>query len=56
MAGRRGDLERLPGQSARVQRETAVRIRDTGATLAEALPPSGRRGGRRPFRVTTSRR
>ena len=43
VAGRRGDLERLSGQPARVQRETAVRIRDTGATLAEALPPSGGR-------------
>ena len=43
MAGRRGDLERLSGQPARVQRETAVGLRDTGATLAEAVPPSGGR-------------
>ena len=42
VAGRRGDLERLAGRPARVQRETAARIRDTGATLAEALPPSHR--------------
>ena len=42
-AVRRRDLERLSGQPAAVRRETAARIRDTGATLAEALPPSGRR-------------
>ena len=35
---RRRDLERLSGQPVRARRETAARIRDTGATLAEALP------------------
>ena len=40
--GRRGDLEHLSGQPAPVRRGTAVRIRDPGATVAEALPPSHR--------------
>ena len=42
-AGRRADLERLSGVPARFLRGTAMYIRETGATLTEAVPPSAQR-------------
>lgn len=47
LAGRGGDLERLSRQPGRIRRETALRIRDTGATLAEALPAPARAARRK---------
>ena len=55
-AGRRGDLERLSGRPARVQRETAVRIRDTGGSSRRRCPLRTGRGGGRTVRATTLRR
>ena len=56
VAGRRGDLERLSGQPARVQRERRRASATPGRPSRRRCPLRIGRGGRRAVRATTSRR